>query len=312
MMSIIRASHKPMSAMRRREAVAGLLFVLPWLVSLLVFTAYPMLSVFYLSFTDYNIVQPPRWVGLENYRAMFTRDLSFGTAIGNSGYYALFSVPLGLVGSLVLALILNLRATGINIYRSLFYLPTLVPPVAATVAFMLLFEPGYGPINSLLGAIGLPTPGWFNDPTWSKPALVILSLWGLGANTLIFLAGLQEIPQSLLEAAEIDGAGPWQKLRHVTLPLLSPVILFNLVMGVIWSFQVFTQAFVIGGTSGRPVESMLMFMVLIYRNAFRYFAMGYASALSLVLFFLVLVATLIIFRFSRSWVYYEGEERLSQ
>ena len=292
----------------RREARAGLLFVLPWLLSLLLFTAYPVLAAFYFSLTDYNIVQPPRWAGLQNYRTMFTADPAFWTSVGNSVYYAMLSVPLGLAGALGLALLLNMRGKGIGVYRTLISLPILVPPVASTIIFMAMFDPQSGPLNALLHKVRLPSVGWLTDPTWSKPALVILSLWGLGGAALIFLAGLQEIPQALLDAASIDGAGPWQRFRHVTLPLLTPVILFNLVMGVIASFHIFTQALVVGGTTGKPLESTLMFMVHIYRNAFRYFAMGYASALAIVLFLTVLLVTLAIFRSARVWVYYEGSE----
>ena len=298
-----------MGVIERREARAGLLFVLPWLLSLLIFTTYPVLAAFYFSFTDYNIVQPPHWVGLQNYRTMFTTDPAFWLSVKNSAYYALISVPLGLIVSLLLALVLNMRARGIGVYRTLFYLPALAPPVAGTIIFILMFDPDNGVINALLQKLGLPAPGWFADPAWAKPGLIILSLWGLGSQALIFLAGLKEVPQSLLEAAEIDGAGPWQRLLHVTLPLLSPVILFNLVMGIIGSFQVFTQALVIGGTTGKPLESTLMFMVHIYRNAFRYFAMGYASALSVVLFLAILAITLVIFRTAGVWVYYEGGNR---
>jgi multiple sugar transport system permease protein len=308
-MAVIPARRARMSPMRRREALAGLAFVLPWVLSLLVFTAYPVISAFYLSFTEYNIVQAPRWTGLDNYRTMFTTDPAFWTSVRNSAYYALISVPLGLAGSLLLAVILNLRARGIGVYRTIFYLPALAPPVAGTIIFILMFDPDAGLINAVLGGLGLPAPGWLTDPAWSKPALIILSLWGLGAGALIFLAGLKEIPQTLLEAAAIDGAGPWQRFRAVTLPLLTPVILFNLVMGIIGSFQVFTQAFVIGGTTGEPLESTLVFMVHIYRNAFRYFSMGYASALSVVLFLAVLAVTLLVFRSARVWVYYEGGDR---
>ena len=298
-----------MSPMRRREALAGFLFVSPWLLSLLLFTTYPVLRAFYLSFTEYNIVQPPKWTGLANYRTMFTTDTAFWPSVRNSAYYALLSVPLRLVLALALALLLNLRARGIGAYRTLYYLPALAPPVAGTIIFILMFEPDRGLINAVLGGLGLSEPGWLTDPKWSKPALVILSLWGLGAESLIFLAGLKEIPPSLLEAAAIDGAGPWQRFRNITIPLLTPVILFNLVLGVIGSFQVFTQALVIGGTTGEPLESTLMFMVHIYRNAFRYFSMGYASALAVMLFLAILAITLIIFRSARVWVYYEGEER---
>jgi len=298
-----------MGPMRRREAIAGYLFVLPWILSLLIFTAYPVLAAFYLSFTEYSIVQPPRWIGLQNYQTMFTADPAFWKSVANSGYYALVSVPLGLVFSLGLALILNLRAKGIGLYRTLFYLPSLAPPVASTIIFILMFSPTNGLINAVLGKLGLPQPGWLTDPTWSKPAIILLSLWSVGAGALIFLAGLKEVPQSLLEAAAIDGAGVIQQFRHVTLPLLTPVILFNLVMGIIGSFQVFTQALVIGGTTGKPIESTLMYMVHIYRNAFAYFNMGYASALSVVLFLAILVVTLAIFRSANAWVYYEGTTR---
>ena len=298
-----------MGAMRRREARAGLLFVLPWLLSLLIFTTYPVLATFYLSLTDYNVVQPPTWVGLHNYRTMLTADPAFWTSVTNTAYYTLLAVPLGLVGSLGLALLLNLRVRQLGVYRTLIYLPALAPPVASTIIFIGLFDPDGGPINAVLQQVGLPALGWLNDPTWSKPALVILSLWGLGAGALIFLAGLQDIPQVLLDAAAIDGAGPWQRFRYVTLPLLTPVILFNLVIGIISSFQVFTPALIIGGTTGKPLESTLMLMVHIYRNAFRYFAMGYASALAVVLFLAVLMVTLAIFGSAKAWVYYAGGDR---
>jgi multiple sugar transport system permease protein len=216
-------------------------------------------------------------------------------------------VPLGLILSLGLALLLNVRAVGIGIYRTLFYLPSLVPPVAATITFLVLFEPRGGLINSTIRVFGVTAPSWFSDPNWAKPGLILLSLWGVGYLTLIFLAGLQDVPVVLLEAAEIDGANIWQRFRHVTLPMLSNVILFNLVMNVIWSFQVFTQALVIGGTTGTPLESTLMVMVVIYRNAFRYFRMGYASALAFLLFVVIVIITALIFRSSSVWVYSEGD-----
>jgi multiple sugar transport system permease protein len=246
---------------------------------------------------------------LDNYREMLFNDPSIWQAVRNSLYYALLSVPMGLVLSLALAVLLNTRSVGIGAYRTLFYLPTLVPPVASTIIFLVLFQPRGGLVNTVLGSVGLPNPAWFQDPDWAKPGLVLLSLWGVGSSTIIFLAGLQEVPVSLLDAAAIDGAGAWQKFWHVSLPLLSPVILFNLVMGVIYSFQVFSQALVVGGTTGDPVESTLMFMVLIYRNAFRYFKMGYASAQAVVLFVVVLTVTLVIFRTARVWVFSETDEQ---
>jgi multiple sugar transport system permease protein len=296
-------------ALRRREARAGLLFVLPWLLSLLIFTTYPVLAAFYLSLTDYNVVQPPTWVGLQNYRTMLTADPAFWISVKNTAFYTLLAVPLGLAGSLALALLLNLRVRGLAVYRTLVYLPALTPPVVSTIIFIGMFDPEGGPINAILQQVGLPALGWLNDPTWAKPALIMMSLWGLGAGALIFLAGLQEIPQALLEAAAIDGAGPWLRFRHITLPLLTPVILFNLVVGVIGAFHVFTPALVSGGTTGKPLESTLMFMVHIYRNAFRYFAMGYASALAVVLFLAVLMVTWAIFRSAQVWLYEVGDDR---
>lgn len=297
------------SPLRRQESRAGLIFILPWLISLLVFTTYPVLATFYLSFTEYNILQPPSWIGLENYQTIFTEDPAFLKAVRNSAVYALVSVPLKLVIALGLAMLLNMGVRGIGVYRTVFYLPTLVPPIAATIIFLLLFSPAGGPINSILGWFGVRGPDWFNDPNWAMPALIVLGVWPLGVETLAFLAGLKEIPQDLLDAAAVDGAQGWQRLRHVILPLISPVILFNLVIGVIYSFQVFTQALVIGGFNGEPLESTLMFLVLIYRNAFRYFSMGYAAALSVILFLAVLALTLLIFRSSRAWVHYEGGQR---
>lgn len=305
---MIRNAWRHMSPMQRREARTGMLFVLPWLLGLLIFMAYPILASFFLSLTDYSLMKAPVWVGLQNYQTLLTVDSSFWPAVGNSFYYALLSVPLGLAVSLALALILNMRTVGIGIYRTLFYLPTVVPPIVATIVFIVLFEPQAGPINTLIRSTGLAAPMWFSDPTWAKPGLVIMSLWGIGASTLIFLAGLQDIPQGLLDAAAIDGAGPLQKFWYVTLPLLSPVILFNLVMNTIYAFQVFDQPLVIGGTTGDPFQSLLMYMVLIYRNAFRYFKLGYASAMSVILFVGVMLITLLIFRSARLWVFSERDE----
>lgn len=302
-------ARRPASPLRRQETRAALLFVLPWLLSLLVFTTYPTLATFYFSLTAYDVIQPPTFVGLENYRTMLFEDPAFWTAVRNSAVYSVVSVPLKLAVAFVLALLLNQAVRGIGLYRTIFYLPALVPPVAATIVFILLFSPGGGPVNTVLEWIGLRPPDWLDDPNWAMPALIILGIWPLGVETLAFLAGLKEIPQDLLDAAAVDGARGWQRLRHVIIPLITPVILFNLVIGVIYSFQVFTQAVVIGGTNGEPLESTLMFVVLIYRNAFRYFSMGYAAALGVVLFLVVLGLTLLIFRSARSWVHYEGALR---
>lgn len=296
-----------MGPLARHEARAGLLFVLPWIVGLVIFTAYPVIYSFYLSFTDYNIIQAPHWIGLENYRTMFTVDPLFWTAVKNSAYFAVISVPLRLVIAFLLALLLAIDTRFMGAYRTVFYLPALVPPVAGTIIFMLMFDPRAGLINRMLGLFGIAPIAWLLDPQWSKPAIIILSLWTLGADSLIFLAGLKDVPADVMDAAAIDGAGPMRRLFSITLPLITPVILFNLVMGIIGSFQIFAQALIIGGTNGKPLDSTLMYMVLLYKNAFRYFAMGFASAMAVVLFVAVLALTLVIFRTARYWVYYEGE-----
>ena len=308
-MLALRTRRAPMSPLRRQEARAGLLFILPWLMFLIVFAAYPVLGTFYLAFTEYSILEPPKWVGLQNFRTMFTEDPAFWTAVKNSTYYAVVSVPLRLVLALALAMLMNLGVRGIAVYRVVFYLPALVPPIAATIIFILMFTPNAGPINVMIEAVGLSAPNWLSDPTWSKPVLIFLSLWPLGVETLVFLAGLKEIPQDYLDAAALDGAGPWQRFKSITLPIISPVVLFNLVIGVIYSFQVFGQALVVGGTTGSPLESTLMYVVHIYSNAFRYFSMGYAAALSVVLFLTVVLMTLLVFSTARHWVHYEGGER---
>jgi multiple sugar transport system permease protein len=294
-----------MSPLKKREARAGLLFVLPWILGLLVFSAYPIFYTFYLSFTDYNVLEPPNWVGFDNYERMFNTDPMFWTSVKNSAFYAFFSVPSRLCFALLLAMMLNISARGIGIYRTLFYLPALVPPVVSTIVFIMIFETRNGLVNAGLSAIGLPAPGWLTDPDWSKPTMVIMSMWSIGVETLVFLAALKEVPQDLLDAAEVDGASRWSKFRNITLPLITPAILFNLVIGVINAFQLFTQALVVGGTRGEPVDSTLMYIVVVYLNAFRYFSMGYASALAVMLFLAVLVITTVIFRTSRRWVYYE-------
>ena len=296
-----------MGPIARHEARTGLLFVSPWIVGLVVFLAYPVIYSFYLSFTNYNIIQSPNWIGLENYRTMFNVDPLFWTSVKNSAYFAVFSVPLRLVIAFLLALMLAMDRRFMGLYRTLFYLPALVPPVAGTIVFMLMFDPRAGLINQFLGWFGLGPYAWLLDPDYSKMAIIILSLWTLGADSLIFLAGLKDVPQDVLDAASLDGASTWKRLTSITLPLITPVILFNLVMGIIGSFQILAQALIIGGTNGEPLDSTLMYMVLLYKNAFRYFNMGYASAMAVVLFVVVVALTALIFRTARYWVFYEGD-----
>jgi multiple sugar transport system permease protein len=305
-----------------RTDITGYLFCLPWLLSILIFTTYPTVASFVFSFFKYNVIQTPRFIGLTNYINMFTRDPRLWKSVYNSAYYSLLSVPLGLMSSLALALLLNAQVRGVGVYRTIYYLPTLVPPVAGTLLFMLIMDPRQGLLNAALSSLGLPKLGWFQSPTWSKPALLIMSMWGIGSGTLIFLASLKEVPKELLEAATIDGAGAWRRFSSVTIPMISPVILFNLVMGILGSFQVFTSAYVAGsgsggglagggpsGTAGGPLDSLLMYMVYLYTQAFRYFEMGYASAMAVVLFIVIMIITVVIFKSSGRWVYYEGARR---
>jgi multiple sugar transport system permease protein len=293
-----------------RQDLRGYFFVAPWILSLLIFTAYPMLASFYFSMTDYNILNPPRWIGLGNFTTMFTRDPLYWKSVINTLYYTALSVPLGIAAGLIMALLLNQRLKGIGIYRTAFYLPGLMPAVAGTLLWMVLLDPRNGLVNSGLGLLGISGPGWLRSSAWSKPALILMALWGgSGGSMLIFLAALKEIPQSLIEAAMIDGANAWQRFRHVTIPLITPSIFFNLIMSVIGSFQVFASAFIAGTGGAGPLNSILMYMLHLYRQAFRYFTMGYASAMALVMFIVLVMITVLLIRSSSAWVYYEGAER---
>jgi len=290
------------------EARAGVLFALPWMVGMTVFVAVPLVLTFIIAQTRFQIVGWPRWVGLQNYEALWT-DPSFWTSAQNTLMFAVISVPLKLVIALVLALLLN-RVTALSgLYRTVFYLPFLMPAVAGSVVFMLLLTPNAGPVNIILEGLGLNPPDWLLDPKVALWTLILLSLWPLGVETLVFLGGLQSIPKDVTEAADLESPKAWHKLVWITLPLITPMILFNLVIGIIYSFQIFTQAIVIGGTTGTPAESTLMYMVVLYRAAFRYFNIGMAAAMATVLFAVVLLLTFLIFRTARSWVHYEGESR---
>ncbi len=292
----------------RGEARAGMLFALPWMVGLAIFTLIPLVITFYIAQAKFQITGAPKWVGLQNYAAIWA-DPEVWASARNTLMFATISVPIKLVLALGLALLLN-RVTALSgFYRTVFYLPFLMPAVAGSVVFILLLNPGAGPVNIMLQAMGLHPPDWLLDPKAALWTLILLSLWPLGVETLVFLGGLQNIPRDVSEAADLDSPHPWHKLIWITLPLITPMILFNLVIGIIYSFQVFTQALVIGGTTGKPAEATLMYMVVLYRAAFRYFNMGYAAAMATVLFGVVLVLTLLIFRTARSWVYYEGETR---
>lgn len=300
----------------QREALQGFIYISPWIIGFLVFTVGPMIASAYLSLTDYNIVTPPRFAGLNKYEYMF-KDRLFWKSIENTLYYTIIFVPIAIAGSLALALLLNQKIAGRVALRTLYFLPSITPVVAAAFLWLWIFQPQIGLMNAIISALGLGDgPLWLGHPGSSKPALIIISLWGaLGGNTmLIFLAALQGIPKELYESADIDGAGGVGKFRFITVPSISPVILFNTVLGVIGALQMFTLAYVASSgrqqmfSPGGPLNSTLFYVLHLYNSAFDFWEMGYASALAWVFFVIVLAITAFQLWTSRRWVYYEGED----
>jgi multiple sugar transport system permease protein len=272
-------------------------------LGLLVFTVYPLCASVYLSFCDYDILTPPTWIGLRNYRTMLFEEPLFWKSLWNVLYYTAFAVPLGIAFGVLLALLLDARIKGQSVYRTLYYIPSIVPTVATSVLWMWLLNPQTGLVNMLLRAVGVSEPpNWLANPDWSKPSLIFMSLWGVGGSMIIYLAGLKDVPVSLYEAALVDGAGAWQRIRHITLPMITPVIFFNLVMGLIGSFQYFTQAFIM--TQGGPLDSTLFYALNLFYQAFQYLKFGYASAMALFLFVIVVGITALLFRSHGRWVHY--------
>jgi multiple sugar transport system permease protein len=294
-----------------QEAIAGYLFILPWLAGLLIFVIGPILASLVLSFTHWNIVTPPEWAGLYNYERIFTVDKDFVQAIKVTFTYAALTIPLGLAAGLGLSLLLNQKLRGMNVYRTLFYLPSILPAVAVTLLWVWMFNSDFGIINWVLSQFGVEGPHWFQSPRWVLPALTIMSLWGVGGGAVIYLAGLQNINPQLYEAAEIDGASLWARFWRITLPLLSPTIFFQLVMSLIGTLQSFVTTFVAFGglaTPGGPQRSALFYMLYLYVKSFREFRMGYGSALAWILAIMILVLTLVVFGTSKRWVFYEAQK----
>lgn len=289
--------------MARMKQRWGILLGLPAMLGFLLFTIGPMVASAWISLTDWNIYGNASFIGLGNYKEMFTDDPLFYKSLWVTLYYAFASVPLVLLVGFVTALLLNADVRGKAVFRTIFYLPVLVPLIANTVLWTWLFNPDFGLFNSLLEQFNLPTSMWLYDARTVVPSLILMSIWGFGNTTVIFLAGLQGVPAHLYEAVEVDGGGAWQKLRNVTLPMMSPTIFFNLVIGLIGAFQAFLQAYAM--TNGGPNNSSLFYVFYLYRTAFAESRMGYASALSWLLFILILAVTIIVFRTARSWVYYE-------
>lgn len=287
-----------------RRNLTGYLFIAPWLIGFLVFTVGPLLASFYFSFTRYDLLSPPVWIGLGNYKTLLTDDPLFWKSLEVTLRYGLVALPLGTAGAVVLAILLNLDVKGISVFRTIFFLPSIVPTVATSMVFLWLLNPQIGLINSLLRNFGIIGPAWLNDARWAPWTLVFMALWGVGGGMVIYLAGLKDIPTYLYEAAIIDGASPFDRLRTITLPMLTPVIFFNVVMGVIGAFQYFTQAYIL--TRGGPEESTTFYALYLFNRAWRYLDMGYASAMAWLLFLIVIGVTTTLFKSQGKWVHYGG------
>ncbi|MDZ4717411.1 MAG: sugar ABC transporter permease [Roseiflexaceae bacterium] len=289
----------------RHEERMFYLFISPWLIGFILFWAGPIIASFVLSFTNWNLLGDPQWVGFANYTKMST-DKFFAIALVNTLYYGIGSVILGVAVAFMLALLLNQKVYGQAMFRTVFYLPSVVSGIAVALLWLNIFNPDFGLLNQLLRNLGVENPpGWLVSPQWAMPALIIMSVWGAGGSMVIYLAGLQSIPEHLYEAAAIDGAGRWTKFWVITVPMMSPVIFFNLITGFIGSLQAFVQILVM--TDGGPANATLVYGLYLYRNAFRLFQMGYASALSWALFIVIITITVIQFALAKRWVYYEGE-----
>jgi multiple sugar transport system permease protein len=305
---------------RWRRRLTVLAFMSPWLVGFSVFVAYPLIATVYFSFTHYDLLSPARWIGFANYDYMFSKDRQIWQSVRNTLWLVAITVPLKVMFAFGVALMLTRARRGIGFFRAVFYLPALAPPVAATLGFVYLLNPATGPVNGALGLVGIEGPLWFNEPGWSKPALTLLLMWGVGNTMIISLAALVDVPRHLYESAELDGAGPLQRLRWVTLPSISPVILFAVVIGTIEALQLFTQAYVAASIAagsassagdpsndlGYPEDSTLFYPVLLYQQGFRFFNMGYAAAMAVLLLVVSFAICMLIVRNSRRWVHYAG------
>ena len=304
--SNVRPGHKVVTkgSLEARKARMGVLFTAPWIIGLLLFYAYPLLSSIYYSFTSYSVLNSGNFVGLENYRELI-KDNLFWKSIWNTLYFTVLSVPVNIILGIIIALLLNSKIRFIGLYRTVFFIPTLVPVVATATVWRWLLDSNYGIINSLLNKVGLASIPWLASENWSKLALVMIASWGIGQAIIINLAGLQDISPEYYEAAQIDGAGIFQRVRHITLPLLTPVIFYNVVMGVINALQTFTLPYTLTNGEGTPVNSLTFYVMHLYNNAFGYMRMGYASAMAWILFLIILILTIVIFGTSKIWVHYQ-------
>jgi multiple sugar transport system permease protein len=300
------ANKKPLHI--RREGRQGYIFILPWIIGFAVFTAGPLLFSFFASFTNYDITSQMDFIGFANYEELFTGDQLFWTSLYNTLYYVLFSVPLTTVGAIFLSALLNQDVPGLRFFRTVYYLPAILSGVGVYLLWMQLLEPGSGMVNTVLAWFGIAGPNWLFDPTWTKPALIFMKLWGVGGGMLLYLASMQGVSQSLYDAAGIDGAGRWKQFRYITIPMITPVIFFDMVTSLIGGFQIFQEAYVMSNGEGGHVNSMLFYNLYMWKKAFESFDMGYAMAMSWVLFVIVFIITIINLKLAPRWVHYEGED----
>lgn len=298
---------KSSSKRKKQEALWGLLFVSPFIIGFLIFMLGPMLFSFYGSLTNYNLTSKMDFIGFDNFTRMFTQDELFWKSLYNTGYYVLFNVPLTAVGSVLLAVLLNQRVRGMSVFRTIFYLPAILSGVAVYVLWMQMLSPTSGLINTVLAWVGVEGPAWLFDPEWTKPALILMKLWSVGGAMLLYLATLQNVPKQLYESAEIDGASAFKRFRHITLPLITPIIFYDVVTSTIGAFQIFQEAYVMteSGTNG-PANSLLFYNLHMWNKAFVAFDMGYAMAMSMVLFVIVLGLTFVNLKLAPRWVHYGG------
>ena len=296
---------RSLSRVRRRELFFGLLFVSPWLIGFLVWAVYPVVASVYYSFTRYDLLRPAVFIGLENYRQIFQDDPHTPVVVKNTLFYVGLSAPLGVVSAFLLASLLNTRIVGRSVFRAIFFFPAIVPAIVVARVWQFMLNVQWGAINSTLRGLELPIMPFISNPDWAKPTLIGIHLWAQGYALVTFLATLQDVPRSLYEAATVDGANAWHKFRHITIPMCTPVILFNMVMAFIGGFQTFTLPWLL--TQGGPNNATEFFAVFLYRNAFSYLRMGKASALAWMMFIVIVAFTVILFKTSGRWVYYAGE-----
>ncbi|QGH33629.1 ABC transporter permease subunit [Gracilibacillus salitolerans] len=298
---------KRVLTLEQKEGLQGYIFISPWLFGLVTFMAGPLLFSLFASFTNYNITSRMDFIGLDNYIRMFTNDSLFWISLGNTLYFVAFSVPLTTIGAVLISVLMNQKVPGMRIFRTIYYLPAVLSGVGVYLLWMQLLSPNTGLINTILSWVGIQGPAWLFDPNWTKPAIIFMSLWKVGGSMLLYLASMQGVPQSLYEAAEMDGANPFRRFWHITLPMITPIIFFDVVTSTIGGFQVFQEAYVMTESGdGGPANSLVFFNLHMWNKAFEVFDMGYAMGMSWVLFVIIFILTFINLKLAPRWVHYEG------